>query len=49
MSDQRTAAGSAADGAVAEAFELGRAQMLMACDSAAAPELWRGGVVVSAH
>ena len=39
----------AADRPVAEAFELGRAQMLMAYDDAAAPELWRGGVVISAH
>ena len=34
---------------VEEAFDLGRAQMLMAYDDAAAPELWRGGVVISAH
>jgi hypothetical protein len=39
----------AAGRSIEEAFDLGRAQMRMAYDSATAPVLCRGGVVISVH
>jgi hypothetical protein len=37
----------AADRSVTDAFDLGCAQMMMAYDTAAAPQLWQGGAVIS--